>query len=87
MYQAVFSKRAARFFLKIPLSDAKKIKKAIIKLQKKPDSHGVIKLKVVPLGHYRYRVGDYRIIFDINNEMNILEILDISRRSENTYKK
>lgn len=86
MYRAVFSRKAAKSFLKIPIKDAEKIKEAVIKLQKKPDSRGVIKLKIVPVGHYRYRAGSYRIIFDIDNKRKILEILDIVRRSEDTYK-
>lgn len=86
MYKPIFSKKAAKAFLKIPLSDAKKIKEAVIKLQKKPDIHGVIKLKIVPVGHYRYRVGSYRIIFDIDRKKKVLEILDIARRREDTYK-
>lgn len=87
MYQAIFSRKAAKVFLKISLSEAKRIKENIIKLQRKPDIHGTIKLKSVPIGCYRYRVGDYRIIFDIDHKNKILEILDIARRSEQTYKK
>ena len=86
MFGAIFSRKAAKSFLKIPIQDAQKIKEAVIKLQKKPDIYGVIKLKIVPVGHYRYRVGKYRIIFDIDNKKKILEILDIARRSEDTYK-
>lgn len=86
MFKAVFSRKAAKSFLKIPIKDAEKIKEAVIKLQKTPNIHGVIKLKIIPVGHYRYRVGKYRIIFDIDNKKNILEILDIARRSEDTYK-
>lgn len=85
MYKALFSRKAAKVFLKIPIMDAKGIKEAIVKLQQKPDMHGIIKLKKTPVGFYRYRAGDYRIIFDIDHQRRILEILDIARRSEHTY--
>ncbi len=42
------------------------------------------KLKDDRLGEYRFRIGDYRIIFDIDKEgnINILIILRIKHRKE-----
>lgn len=75
MHKAIFSKKAAKIFLKIPVLDAKKIKEAIAKLQKKPDIHGTIKLKNIPVGFYRFRAGNYKIIFDVDHRKKILEII------------
>lgn len=42
------------------------------------------KLKDFKIGTYRFRVGDYRVIFDIDNQSNvsILLILKIGHRKE-----
>lgn len=86
MYQAIFSRRAEKAFLKLEKNEAKPLKEAILTLQKKPRRVGTIKLENVPVGTYRYRVGNHRIIFDIDDNDKILEILDIAKRDDRTYK-
>ncbi|MDO8886336.1 type II toxin-antitoxin system RelE/ParE family toxin [Candidatus Oleimmundimicrobium sp.] len=86
MYGGIFSRRAERAYLKLQQREAKRIKEAIIKLQNEPRCAGTIKLENAPVGVYRYRVGNYRIIFDINDNHKVLEILDITKRDERTYK-
>lgn len=41
-------------------------------------------LKNHSLGHYRYRVGDYRVLFDVNHNgaITILTILKIKHRKD-----
>ena len=40
----------------------------------------VPKLDSAPVAQYRRRVGDYRILFDIDDDKHILEIVDIRAR-------
>ena len=47
---------------------------------------GTIKLVDYPAAKFRHRVGNYRILFDIEEASKILEILDIRKRDEGTYK-
>ena len=64
---------------KLSEPDKLRIKNGMEKLLENPRLFAV-KLMDKALGQYRYRIGDYRIIFDIENE-NII-ILRIGHRRE-----
>lgn len=49
-----------------------------------PWPRGVIKLKAKAF--WRVRVGRFRIIFRIDDEQELVEVVKITRRSEDTYK-
>jgi len=55
-------------------------------LSKNPHIPGTIKLVDYPAAKFRHRVGNWRILFDVDDEEKILEILDIKKRNERTYK-
>lgn len=86
MYGAIFSRRAERAFLDLSASQAQRIKDAIQRLMANPRLHGTVKLESAPVTQYRYRVGDLRILFDIDDERQVIEILDIRKRDERTYR-
>jgi mRNA interferase RelE/StbE len=44
-----------------------------------PFAHGIIKLKGETA--YRVRVGDYRIVFDVDTETRIVTVLAVDHRS------
>ena len=85
MYQAVLSSKAKKTFLKLDNKLAKQIADAVRKLESDPRAHGTIKLDDAPVAQYRCRVRNHRILFDINDEEKIIEILDIRKRDEKTY--
>lgn len=82
MYRALFSRRAEKAFLALPRSQAQRVKAAIEKLAHEPRAHSTIKLDHAPLAEYRYRVGSWRILFDIDDANQVIENLDIRRRDE-----
>lgn len=86
MYQTIFSARANRAYQKFPQKDAARIKETLKKLEQDPHIHGTIKLSSAPVAQYRYRVGNFRILFDIDDEQKIIAILDIRKRDERTYR-
>jgi mRNA interferase RelE/StbE len=86
MYQAIFSRRAQRAFLDLPKRQAQRVKAAIEKLAAEPRSPGTIKLTNAPVAEYRYRVGNLRILFDVDDANKVIEILDIRKRNERTYR-
>ena len=86
MYQAIFSRRAEKPFLDLPTKEAQRVKQAIEKLEQDPRIYGTLKLENVPVASYRYRVGNNRILFDIDDEAKVIEILDVRKRDERTYK-
>lgn len=85
MYKAVLGRKAEKSLKKIPGDFQKKIKIAILALEENPFCFGTIKLIDYPAAPHRYRVGDYRILFQIWEEKKILLISDIKRRTSTTY--
>jgi mRNA interferase RelE/StbE len=85
MYEVFFGRRAQKSFLKIPRQQQLEIKKAIAKLTGNPFCFGTIKLINYPLAAYRHRVGDYRILFDIEEKRKMVLVLDIKCRTSTTY--
>jgi len=86
VYRPVFSRRAEKAFLDLPTNLARHVQQAIANLSEEPRTHGTIKLDSAPVAQYRYRVGDYRILFDIDDDQHVLEIVDIRKRDEQTYR-
>ncbi len=69
---------------KIPRSDIQKIDKTIFALQENPRPQGCLKL--TDKDGYRVRVGNYRILYKINDNLKTVIIYRVKRKSENTYK-
>ena len=86
MHRAMFSRRAEEAFMSLPDKEAQRVKQAIQKLTESPRIRGTIKLETAPVARYRYRIGDYRLLFDIDDEAKISEILDIRKRDERIYR-
>lgn len=84
MYQAIFGRKAEKSLRKIPRNYQVLIKEAVLMLEKNPYTHGTIKLINHPVASYRHRVADYRILFDVEEDKQIM-ILDIKRRTTTTY--
>lgn len=78
--------RAQKAFLDLPNSQAQRVKEAIERLMENPRSRGTIKLDNAPIAQYRHRVGDLRILFDVDDKNQVIEILDIRKRDERTYR-
>ena len=85
MFQAHFTRQAEKSFRKIPRDYQKKIKKAILQLEQNPYTVGTIKLINYPVAQYRKRIGDFRILFHIDEEEKMVIIADIKRRTSTTY--
>lgn len=78
MYQIVIKKRAKKFLDKLPMNEKKRVVAAIEKL---PESENVKMLKGYD-GIYRLRVGDYRIIYTIDNGELIITVIDAGNRGQ-----
>ena len=82
IYKIVLKKSVEKQFLKLPKKEVKKIINTIEKLKTNPRPYIVIKLKNTD--KYRIRVGNYRIIYSINDNKLIIEIIKIAHR-KNVY--
>ena len=75
MFKTVYSKKAVKFLKKQDTSSQKRILTAISKLA----LEGEIK-KLQGTDGYRLRVGNFRILFDVNGA--IIDIIDIGNRGQ-----
>jgi len=84
-YKVEYTKRAFKELKALPTKVAKKILDKIkyFKSQKDPLSYAK-KLKDSKFGTYRFRIGEYRAIFDIDDKGNIkiLLILTVKHRKD-----
>lgn len=78
MYRVIIKKKAKRFIDKLPMNEKRRIVSAIEQL---PNGEDIKKLK----GHnelFRLRVGEYRIIYTIDNGELIIYIVDAGNRGD-----
>jgi mRNA interferase RelE/StbE len=79
-YKILFSKRAFKELESINEPHYTALKSSIENLKNNPKPIGSIKLK--GREGYRIRVGDYRVIYTITDEILLVEIIDIGHRRE-----
>lgn len=79
-YKISILRRAQKQLAKIPANDYKKIKQAILDLAQDPRPSGAKKLK----GRQGWRIqqGDYRIIYEIQDDKLIVIVLDVGNRKD-----
>ena len=82
MYEIVFTKQADRAFRRIPRNIATLIREKLAQLALDPytSNNNVTRLKNLPA--YRLRVGDYRVIYEIQDDQLIILVLKIAPRGE-----
>jgi len=81
MFKIVIKKSAQKELAKLPQKMVVLIDNEILKLASQPKPVGSIKLQD-KTNRYRIRVGDYRIIYSIDNDKLIVEIVLIRHRKE-----
>jgi mRNA interferase RelE/StbE len=79
-YDIILSKTAQKQLNKLPERIAKRIVEVIEKLADEPRPHGYTKLSGVTL--YRIRIGDYRVIYNIEDEILTVYIVEVGNRRE-----
>jgi mRNA interferase RelE/StbE len=82
-YTVTIEVEAQKFFESSPVSLQKKLDRCFDILKVSPRSYPNIKpLKAILSGYYRYRVGDYRVVYEINDSEKIVTIILIAHRSK-----
>ena len=77
-YRINFDKRAVKFIAKQPKPQRERIFTAIYKL---PD-FGDIKAMQGYKDTYRLRVGDYRILYTVDNNVLVIRVIEIGNRGD-----
>lgn len=78
-YKLLYTKHAVKDISKIDIVARKRIKKSLERLVESPKTAGR-RLTDSRLGDYRFRIGDYRVIYDIRGSKIV--ILRIGHRRE-----
>lgn len=82
MYIIKFKKKAHKYLLKLPTLVIKKIVASIDGLAINPRPEGSIKLKGSDENLWRIRVGDYRVIYVIEDTIKIVEVRKLGHRKD-----
>ena len=82
-YLVAISVDAQAFFESSPASLQKKLDRCFDILKVSPRNYPNIKsLKGSLSGYYRYRVGDYRVIYEIDDNLNQVTVILIAHRGK-----
>lgn len=86
MFELTYSPRAKKSLKKLPVDYQRLILKKLPALQAnpRPRGHDKIAAKKPPL--YRIRIGAYRVFYFIDEENKEVIIVDIPRRTTQTYR-
>jgi mRNA interferase RelE/StbE len=83
MYQISLTKKAQKIYENANSSLLNKLNRCFEQLQNNPHSHPNIKrLQGKLAGKFRYRLGDWRVIYSINEENQLVIISIIAARGE-----
>jgi mRNA interferase RelE/StbE len=83
MYEVRLSSKALKFYSKADVVLLRKLNKCFLYLENNPFESNNIKILTGKLKSlYRYRVGDYRVIYDVNDAQKIVKVLSIKHRKE-----
>ena len=82
MYKIVISKQALKDLIHLPLKVNLQISKSIEALASNPRPSGCKKLKGEKEYVWRIRVGNYRVLYSINDRIEIVDVRKIGHRKD-----
>jgi mRNA interferase RelE/StbE len=83
MYSVQLSAGARAFFAKADLVLARKLVRCFEQLERAPRRHPNIRALTGPLaGYFRYRVGDHRVIYRIDESNRVVIVAIIAHRKQ-----
>jgi mRNA interferase RelE/StbE len=83
MYDVLLHPDAQKVYIDADKALAKKIARCLQQLTQTPRSHPNIKaLKGDFAGYYRYRIGDYRVIYSVDDQLSRVFVVAIAHRGQ-----
>lgn len=83
MYRVELSREAQRFYERCEKSTSRKLARCFESLEKDPRAgNNVNALKGRLAGSYRYRVGDLRVVYTINDRAVTVYVITIAKRGD-----
>ena len=78
------AKPAKKTLAKIPAKSQRLLRAALLEMQQNPFSGDILRL-TSERATWRRRVGSYRMFFDVYPQQQLVDIVDIERRTSTTY--
>ena len=85
-YEILIDKRCQKEISKLQLADKKRVIELIDSLAENPKPHTKNFRSLTGYNLYRYRIGNLRIIYSVDQEAGKIIIEKVRRRSESTYR-
>jgi len=83
MYRVSLTDEAQRVYASVDRPIAKKLARCFVQLGTEPRRHNNVKQLTGRLqGFFRYRVGDYRVIYAIDDAKRAVTVITIAHRRE-----
>lgn len=83
MFEVALSSEAEEFFASAQGPLARKLARCFVQLEREPKRHSSIRrLKGGLAGLFRYRVGDWRVIYRVDDTAQRVNVMVIAHRSE-----
>jgi mRNA interferase RelE/StbE len=82
VYTIVFKKEAARSLSKLPRKVAKTIRQKLEAVAANPYAENPNAKKLQGREGYRLRVGDWRVLYEIQNDQLVILVLKVAPRGE-----
>ena len=82
MFKILYVKSVSKDIRKISRNNLPLIKNGIDELKNFPNISQIKHLQNHPIAEFRLRIGDYRILFDVDWDKQIIYILKIGHRSK-----
>ncbi len=83
MYDVLLSDSARAFFENAAASLQRRLDRCFDHLRNEPRRHRhIIALKGSLAGYYRYRVGDYRVVYSIKDDERVVIVATIADRKD-----
>jgi len=82
MYRAVYSKQAVRTLARLPRNLAVRIRDKVLEVARDPYADHPNVTKLQGRTGYRLRVGDWRVLYEVQNDQLVVLVLDIGPRGQ-----
>lgn len=83
MFEVILSPEATAFYDSADRPLARKLARCFAQLERTPQRHGNIKRLSGALSHlFRYRVGDWRVLYRVDDDAEVVDVLVIAHRRE-----
>jgi mRNA interferase RelE/StbE len=82
VYKIVFAKGAQKALLRLPKNMAVLVRQKLEQLAVDPYAPNTNAMKLQNRSGYRLRIGDWRVIYEIQNDELVILVLKIAQRGE-----